>query len=74
MARPRSTHLTDLQERILGYIRQSIADRGEPPTFEEIGAEFGLRSRSAVAYQVEQMQAKGAIVREPHRARGIRLA
>ncbi len=73
MARTRTDHLTDLQERILAHIRQSIVDRGEPPTFEEIGAAVGLRSRSAVAYQVERLEQKGAITREPHRSRGIRL-
>jgi repressor LexA len=74
MARPRTEHLTPTQERILAYIRQSIADRGEAPTLEEIGAEMGLGSRSAVHYQLEQMQRKGAITRQPHRSRGIRLA
>jgi repressor LexA len=74
MARPRTEHLTPAQERILAYIRQSIADRGEAPTLEEIGAEMGLGSRSAVHYQLQQMQRKGAITREPHRPRGIRLA
>ena len=74
MARPRTDHLTDQQERILAHIRQSIADRGEPPTFNEIGAAAGLRTRSSVAYQVEQLQQKGAITRQPNVARGIRLA
>ena len=74
MARTRTEHLTDQQERILAYIRRAITDRGEAPTFEEIGAEFGLRTRSSVAYQVEQLEAKGAIRREPGQPRGIRLA
>jgi repressor LexA len=74
MARPRTEHLTPAQERILVYIRQSIADRGEAPTLEEIGAEVGLGRRSAVHYQLQQIQRKGAITREPNRPRGIRLA
>jgi repressor LexA len=73
MTRHRIEHLTPAQERILAYIRQSIVDRGEAPTLEEIGVEFGLRSRSAVHYQLEQMQRKGAITRVPHIPRGIRL-
>lgn len=73
MAPPRTHHLTDAQERILAFIRRTIADRGEAPTLEEIGAAMGLGSRSAVHYQLEQMQRKGAITREPHRSRGIRL-
>ncbi|HEY6116817.1 MAG TPA: hypothetical protein VI172_12740 [Candidatus Dormibacteraeota bacterium] len=74
MARPRIEHLTALQERILSYVRTTIADRGEAPTLEEIGAEVGLGTRSAVHYQLEQMQRKGVITREPNRSRGIRLA
>jgi repressor LexA len=73
MAQHRVDYLTDIQERILRHIREAIADRGEAPTLEEIGAAVGLGSRSAVHYQLEQMQAKGAITRQPHRSRGIRL-
>jgi repressor LexA len=29
---------------------------------------------SSVHYQLRELEAKGAIVREPHQARGIRLA
>lgn len=73
MARPRSDHLTDLQERILAVIRQSITDRGEAPTLEEIGDAVGLGSRSAVHYQLAQIERKGAITREPGQHRGLRL-
>lgn len=68
----RIEHLTPAQERILAFIRRSIVDHGEAPTLEEIGVEFGLGSRSAVHYQLGQMQRKGAITRVPHAPRGIR--
>ncbi|MFD4547323.1 LexA family protein [Streptomyces sp. NPDC058466] len=67
-------HLTDTQERILRCIRQSIADRGEAPTVQEIGDQVGMRSRASVHYQLGELEAKAAIVREPGRRRGIRLA
>jgi repressor LexA len=67
-------HLTDTQERILRCIRQAIADRGEAPTVQEIGDQVGMRSRASVHYQLGELESKGAIVREPHRRRGIRLA
>lgn len=73
MARPRSDHLTDKQERILACIRQAIVDHGEAPTLEEIGATVGLGSRSAVHWQLQQMRRKGAITWEPYRTRGLRL-
>ena len=66
-------HLTDTQERILRAIRQAIADRGEAPTVAEIGAAVGMRSRASVHYQLGELEAKAAIVREPGRPRGIRL-
>ncbi|MER5549734.1 hypothetical protein ABT072_46930 [Streptomyces sp. NPDC002589] len=70
----RVEHLTDIQERILRVIRQAIADNGEAPTVAEIGAAVGMRSRASVHYQLVELEGKGAIVREPGRHRGIRLA
>ena len=67
-------HLTDTQERILRCIRQAIADQGEAPTVQEIGERVGMRSRASVHYQLGELEAKHAIVRDPHRRRGIRLA
>lgn len=74
MARHRVEHLTDTQERILRCIRQAIVDGGEAPTVQEIGERVGMRSRASVHYQLGELETKGAIVREPHRRRGIRLA
>jgi repressor LexA len=70
----RVDHLTDTQERILRAIRQHITDHGEAPSIREIGAAVGLRSRASVHYQLVELEAKRAIVREPGRYRGIRLA
>ncbi|MFB7509500.1 LexA family protein [Streptomyces broussonetiae] len=70
----RVEHLTDTQERVLRCIRQAIADRGEAPTVQEIGEAVGMSSRSSVHYQLVELETQQAIVREPGRARGIRLA
>ena len=67
-------HLTDTQERILRVIRASIADRGEAPTVAEIGERVGMRSRASVHYQLGELEAKHAIIRDHGRRRGIRLA
>jgi repressor LexA len=72
MAHYKVPHLTDVQERILRSIRTAIVDSGEAPTVKEIAAEVGRRP-SSVHYQLREIEAKGAIVREPGRARGIRL-
>ncbi|MGW7381799.1 LexA family protein [Streptomyces sp. NPDC054794] len=70
----RVDHLTDTQERILRFIREHIADSGEAPTVEQIRAAVGMRSRASVHYQLGELEAKAAIVREPGRWRGIHLA
>ncbi len=66
-------HLTATQERILRCIRETITDRGEAPSIAEIGTAVGLRSRASVHYQLGELEAKGAIRREPGQYRGIRL-
>ena len=70
----RVDYLTDTQERILRCIRRHIADHGQAPTMQQIGAAVGMRSRASVHYQLGELEAKRAIVREPGRSRGIRLA
>ncbi|WDM16516.1 hypothetical protein J3S85_36535 [Streptomyces lavenduligriseus] len=69
----RVDHLKDTQERILRRIRRHIADHGEAPTVQQIGQAVGMRSRAWVHYQLIELEAKSAIVREPGRTRGIRL-
>jgi repressor LexA len=73
MARHRVEYLTDRQEQILRHIRMAIADQGDAPTVAELADHVGLAA-STVHYQLLELEAKGAIVREPHRPRGIRLA
>jgi SOS-response transcriptional repressor LexA len=72
MTQHRVDYLTAHQGRILGIIRRHITDTGEAPTVAEIRAETG-RSAGGVHYQLRELEAKGAIVREPRRSRGIRL-
>jgi len=73
MANHKVEHLTDTQERILRAIRLAITDQGDAPTVAELAAAVGMRP-SSVHYQLGELEAKGAIVREPHQPRGIRLA
>ncbi|MFE2689645.1 LexA family protein [Streptomyces mirabilis] len=39
-----------------------------------MGEQVGMRSRASVHYQLGELERKHAIVREPGRHRGIRLA
>lgn len=62
-----------MQQRILRYIHETIAERGEAPSLREIGAQMGMRSLSSVHYQLQRLEKKGAIEREAGQWRGIRL-
>lgn len=72
MVRYKVDYLTDARERILAVIRRHIAEDGVAPTVAEISGETG-RSLSTVHYQLRELEAKYAIVREPGQPRGIRL-
>lgn len=64
---------TEVERRILAYIRGAIADTGEAPTVREIAAGVGLRSPSTVAYHLGRLEEGGHLRREQGRHRSIRL-
>jgi repressor LexA len=65
--------LTSRQSNILAFIRARLERDGEAPTLEEIGEAMGLPNVSAVLKHVRSLEAKGRLVIEPNRARGISL-
>ncbi|MFF1710864.1 LexA family protein [Streptomyces sp. NPDC058268] len=65
--------LTERQGQILRCIRGAIAETGECPTLEEIGASVGLTGKSAVHYQLKRLEALGATARAGEGARPYRL-
>lgn len=71
---PRSDALTPRQAEILDFIRQTVESEGRPPTRLELCAAFGFRSPNAAESHLRALAAKGAILLEEGRARGIRLA
>ncbi|MEO7051477.1 MAG: transcriptional repressor LexA, partial [Rhodanobacter sp.] len=68
-----SLHLTSRQSNILEFIRARVARAGQAPTLEEIGQAMGLPNVSAVLKHVRSLEAKGRLLIEPNRSRGIRL-
>jgi repressor LexA len=68
-----SLHLTSRQSNILEFIRARVAQAGQAPTLEEIGQAMGLPHVSAVLKHVRSLEAKGRLLIEPNRSRGIRL-
>lgn len=65
--------LTDRQQLVLDFIRQSIVDRGYPPTLREICKPLGTRSTNGARNHLAALERKGFIVRDEANARGIRL-
>src|SRR5689334_3316679 len=64
--------LTDRQQQVLHYIRQSIHERGYPPTLREIGAHMGIRSTNGVNDHLRALERKGYLTREDMKSRALR--
>jgi len=67
------TTLTPRRAAILTFIRDRIADQGQPPSLAEISEAFGFASRSVARKHVLALTEAGFIEVNPHQARGIRL-
>lgn len=65
--------LTKRQESILDYIKSEIKSHGIPPTVRDIGNAVGLSSTSSVFAQLNILEEKGYIKRDPNRSRHIEL-
>src|ERR1700729_1343696 len=61
--------LTQRQQMVLDFIRQSITDRGYPPTLREIGAQMGIRSTNGVNDHLRALERKGYLTREDMKSR-----
>src|ERR1700754_86534 len=64
--------LTDRQQQVLKYIKDSITDRGYPPTLREIGAHMGIRSTNGVNDHLRALERKGYLTREDIKSRALR--
>jgi repressor LexA len=65
--------LTKRQEQTLDFIRQSIEDRGYPPTLREIGEHMGIRSTNGVNDHLRALERKGYLRREDMKSRALKL-
>ncbi|MEM1184801.1 MAG: transcriptional repressor LexA [Planctomycetota bacterium] len=66
-------NLTPKQLRILKLIRDSRVRRGYSPTMQELADEIGV-SKVTVFEHVEALIKKGALIREPNKARSLSIA
>src|SRR5207253_3082370 len=67
------TTLTPRRTAILTFIRDRIAQQGQPPSLAEIAEAFGFASRSVARKHVVALTEAGFIEVNANQARGIRL-
>jgi repressor LexA len=63
--------LSKRQQQVLEYIRETVNDRGYPPSVREIGDAVGLSSPSSVHSQLSALVEMGIITRDPTKPRAI---
>jgi len=68
-----ATGLTPRQQRVLAHIKDSLEQRGYPPSMREIGEAVGLTSSSSVAHQLKVLEEKGYLKRDPNRPRALQV-
>ena len=65
--------LTERQRAILEMIHAHVDQHGYPPSVREIGEAVGLRSPSSVHGQLESLERKGYLRRDPTKPRALEL-
>ncbi|MTV24035.1 transcriptional repressor LexA [Nitriliruptoraceae bacterium ZYF776] len=65
--------LTARQRAILEVVHAHVAAHGYPPSVREIGEAVGLRSSSSVHGQLESLEAKGYLRRDPTKPRALEI-
>lgn len=65
--------LTEKEQRILDYIKETIEANGYAPTVRDIRSALDIKSTSTVFSYLERLENKGYIVRETGKSRTIRI-
>lgn len=67
------TKLSKRQQEILEYIKDSVREKGYPPSVREIAQAVGLASSSTVHGHLARLESKGLIRRDPTKPRAIEI-
>lgn len=65
--------LTEKEQRILDYIKETIVGKGYSPTVRDISTALGIKSTSTVFSYLARLERKGYIIRESGKSRTIRV-
>lgn len=65
--------LTRKQHQLLAYIDAYLKDHGISPSFDEMKAALGLKSKSGIHRLITGLEERGFIRRLPHRARALEV-
>ncbi|UIY44116.1 LexA family protein [Methylobacterium radiotolerans] len=65
--------LTPIQQRLLDFITAEVEAGRPPPTFDEMKAHMGLRSKSGIHRVISALEERGRVRRLHNRARAIAL-
>lgn len=65
--------LSDRQRKVLAMIQDFVLEYGYPPTIRQIGQAASISSTSVVTYNLNVLQRKGYLTRDPDVSRGLRL-
>lgn len=65
--------LTKRQQECIAFIRSFRDQHGVMPSYEEIAAGIGIKSRSRIKQVLDDLVERGAVRRLNHRARAIEL-
>ncbi len=69
----RKVKVTERQQKVYEFIRETIEKRGIPPSMREIGDQFGIHSTNGVEGHLVALERYGLIKRERGKSRGIIL-
>ena len=65
--------LTAKQVKVFSFIKNFIAKKNYPPSYDEIKEAAGLKSRNSVNVYVKNLEERGWIKKLPGKARSIQI-
>tara|TARA_R110000751_G_C13710015_1_gene474310 strand:+ start:394 stop:753 length:360 start_codon:yes stop_codon:yes gene_type:complete len=65
--------MTKKQKAVLDYIKKYIAEKGLPPTFQDIAVDLGIKTKSIVHYRVKALIKLGHLKMIKHTARSLEV-